>query len=287
MRQGLSRIAGPTVVSPRRGGANGVRFLLCAAVALLSGVLSAAAPAETAIRFEQRIGAQLPLDQTFTDTSGASRRLGDFFHGQPVVLYFGYARCPQLCSVVADGANAALRRLAPSAGRDFQVVTLSLDPTETAAEAKATETLAVRRYGRTGAGAGWHYLTGDAAAIQAVADVAGFHFRYDPRSKQYAHPSGFLIATPTGVVSRYFLGVDFAAGDVASSLRRAAQEKTGDTVFDLLLLCFHGEGIGGRYGALIWRVLATSVVLTVVALAGGVGWMLWQERRDRLDARSP
>jgi protein SCO1/2 len=231
------------------------------------------------VRFEQRIGEKLPLGTLFTDTQGGRHPLGDYFHGRPVVLYFGYARCPQLCSVVADGTNAALRALAPKVGFDYDVVTVSVDPTESAADARATEKLAIRQYGRNGAEAGWHYLTGTEASIRRVAEAAGFHFRYDPTTRQYAHASGFLIVTPAGVVSRYFLGVDFVASDVAAALHRAAEGKTGDSVYDLLLLCFRGDAIGGRYGALIWRVLEVSVALTVIALFGGVGWMLYQERR--------
>lgn len=238
------------------------------------------------VAFEQRIGEKLPLALTFTDTSGASRQLGEFFRaGQPVVLYFGYARCPQLCSVVADGTNNVLRRLEPSVGRDFQVVTLSIDPDESLSDAHATEALAVRRYGRTGAAGGWHYLTGNAHAIDALTAAAGFHYRYDPRSRQYAHASGFLIATPDGTIARYFFGVDFDAAQVATALNRAAHGRTGESVYELLLLCFHGGAIGGRYGVLIWRALEVGVGLTVIGLFGGVGWMLYQERRAFAAAR--
>lgn len=257
------------------------RWLRVLALLASASALHASAPVDrpTGVNFEQRIGEQLPLDATLVDTSGARRKLGDFFQNQPVVFYFGYARCPQLCSVVADGTVEVLRHLERSVGRDLRVITISIDPAETATDARATEALAVRRYGRTGAAAGWHYLTADERTIRAVADAAGFHFRYDPASRQYAHASGFLIATPDGRISRYFFGVDFVATDVASALQRAAGGKTGESVYDLLLLCFHGGAIGGRYGVIIWRTLTVAVVLTVIALFGGIGWMLYQERR--------
>ena len=265
------------------------RVLLFLRLSRLFAAISAAAPIAHAqpdtdapgVRYEQRIGEQLPLDTVFTDSAGAPRRLGDFFHGEPVILCFGYARCPQLCSIIADATNDTLRRLAPTAGRDFQLVHVSIDPTETTADTKAAETLAVRRYGRTGAAAGWHYLTGTKETIARVTQAAGFHFLYNPDSKIYAHASGFLIATPTGVISRYFLGVDFSADDVAPALRRAAEGKTGITVYDLLILCCRGGKIGGRYGAIIWDALGASVALTVTGLFGGIGWMLYQERRER------
>ncbi len=260
-------------------------ILLGVAIATVARPLAAQPPAVApGVRFEQRLGEKLPLEATLADTSGTRRRLGEFFHGQPVVLYFGYARCPQLCSVVADGTNEVLRHLERSVGRDLQVVTISIDSAETSADARSAEALAVRRYGRTGAAAGWHYLTADERTIRLVADAAGFRFRYDPVSRQYAHASGFLVATPDGRISRYFFGVDFVASDVASALNRAAAGQTGVGVYELLLLCFHGGAIGGRYGPLIWRTLTIAVVLTLAALFGGIAWMLRQERHRALPA---
>lgn len=231
------------------------------------------------VRFEQRIGEKLPLAVTLTDTAGVSRQLSDYFHGQPVVLFFGYARCPQLCSVVADGTVEVLRHLERSVGRDLQVITVSIDPEEKTRDAKATEALAIRRYGRTGAVAGWHYLTGTKQAIRTVADATGFHFRYDPVSREYAHASGFVVLTPDGTLSKYFFGIDFDADDVAAALDRAAAGKTGRSIYELLLLCFRGDAIGGRYGVIIWRTLAVAVALTIIALFGGISWMLYQEHR--------
>jgi protein SCO1/2 len=102
----------------------------------------------------------------------------------------------------------------------------------------------------------------------------------------YAHPSGFLVATPDGRISQYFLGVDFDAHELASGLERAAAGKTGQPVFNLLLACARGLGISGRYGKLIWACLTAGVVVTVGAVAGGIGWMLRAERRAAGKARS-
>src|SRR4051812_43615012 len=148
--------------------------------------------------FTQRLGATLPRDVAFTDARGKPHLLRDYFHGRPVVLYFGYARCPQLCSVVADGTVAVLRQLRVEVGRDLEVVSISIDPDETTEENARRKSDAVHRYGRPGDGdQGWHFLTGREPAIRAVAAAAGFQYTFDARSRQYAHPSGFLIATPT------------------------------------------------------------------------------------------
>lgn len=241
----------------------------------------AASPPAAAPEFEQRIGQALPLDAVFLDEHGAARPLRAFFGKGPVVLYFDYFRCPQLCSVVANGTLDVLRRLEATVGRDYSVISISIDPTDAVAMAAVQQQQSVGRYGRTGAAAGWHTLTGGEAAIRAAADAAGFHFAYDPRSRLYAHPSGFIIITPTGIVSRYFLGVDFPGPDVATALTRAAKNQTGAPVFNLLFVCFQGDGPAGRYGRLIWIVLGISVALTVAGVFGGIAWMLHWEHQVR------
>jgi protein SCO1/2 len=257
-------------------------------LALILGLTLALAgrAAPTAIpppEFEQRIGEVLPLDTVFIDEHGTTRSLRAFFGQAPVVLYFNYFRCPQLCSVVADGAVDVLRRLDTTVGRDFSVISISIDPTDTAATALGKQQEAVGRYGRTGAAAGWHTLTGHAAAIRAVTAAAGFHFTYDPRSGQFGHPSGMIIVTPKGVVSRYFLGIDFPAPGIAAALERAAAEKTGEPAYNLLFICFQG-GPAGRYGHVIWLVLSISVALTMVGLFGGIAWMLYREHQTQAPA---
>ncbi|HWA11045.1 MAG TPA: SCO family protein [Opitutaceae bacterium] len=233
------------------------------------------------VSFEQRVGETLPLDAEFRDTDGNLRPLGAWFRDRPVVLWFGYARCPQLCSVVSDGMVSALRPLQASAGIDFDVLMITIDPAETAAEARASRAEAVGHYGRESAGRGWHYLTGGEAAIREVTAAAGFHFIYDPRSRQYAHPSGLLVLTPQGRISSYFPGLDFAPKALASAIDRAGSGGIGEKTADLLIACFRGDGISGRYGKIIWRTLGVAVGLTVVALGAGIGGMLWSERRAR------
>lgn len=242
---------------------------------------AAEAPFGGEVRFDQRIGEPLPLSVEFTDLAGHRAPLRSFFRGKPVVLYFGYARCVELCSLVGDGTVTALRQIRPEVGKDLDVVAITLDPDESASATAARQSDAIRRYGHPASASGWHFLRGDDAAIHAVANAVGFHYVFDPRSRQYAHPSGFVVVRPDGVISRYFLGADFEAAEVARAINDAARNRSGSRVLDLLLLCFRGEGGGGRYTAVITRVLAGAVLATVLALGGGIAWMLRQERRTR------
>jgi protein SCO1/2 len=209
------------------------------------------------------------------------RPLRAYFGGRPAVLIFDYLRCPELCSLVSSGATDALRQLEATVGRDYSVISVSVDPTDTPQMADSRQRADVLKYGRTGASSGWHVLVGRAADINALAAAAGFHFHFDARSGQYAHPSGLLVVTPRGIVSSYFLGIDYAAPAMASAVRRAAENKTGTSVFSLLFVCFQGGSPQGRYGGLIWAALSTSVALTVAAVFGGIAFMLRNERRAR------
>jgi protein SCO1/2 len=215
----------------------------------------------------------------FRDESGRPVTLGSLFEGKPQVITFNYLRCPELCSLVASGATEALRQLRATAGRDFGVITISIDPTDTPTMAAAWARDTVSRYGRRGAPRSWHVLVGRQPDIEAVAGAAGFHYRYDERSKQYAHPTGLIIVTPSGVVSRYFLGIDFEPKALSTAIDRAAHGKTGESVFDLVFVCFSGGTPAGKYGRLIWTVLSASVTVTILGVFGGIGWMLWGERR--------
>jgi protein SCO1 len=260
-------------------------WLIVAMLAWFARVASGAAAVSPAnadllgVRYEQKIGVALPLDAIVHDETGALRPLRTFFAGRPVVVWFGYARCPQLCSVVADATVETLRRLVPSVGGNFDVLYISIDPTDTPRDLAGLKARDAGRYGRTETKSAWHYVGGSTAAVEQIASAAGFHFTFDPRSKLYAHPSGFVVVTPQGVVSRYFLGVDYAPKDVASALRRAADGKTGESVFDLLLVCARGVGVNGRYTRMVWIALDVGVVATVGLLGWGIARMLRDDRR--------
>lgn len=252
---------------------------LFAAALLLGAAARLGAQTPPPPSYEQRIGAQLPLGTVLRGEDGLPATLGSCFAGRPAIVIFGYFRCPQLCSVVQRGAVDALRQIRPSVGRDFDLIYVSIDPTDTAEDARQQRTSAARLYGRGGSTAGWHYLTGSVAATGAVAAAAGFGYRYDPLTRLYVHPSGFLVATPAGIVSRYFLGLDFSRAQVADALERAGRGETGRPVYELVLECFRGDGIAGRYGRVIWRALQAAVGLTVAVVFGGIGWMLREERK--------
>ena len=230
------------------------------------------------VSFEQRLNEQLPLDLPFKDENGRAVKLGDYFGRKPVVLTFVYYECPMLCTEVLNGLESSLRVLSETVGREFDVVTVSFDPTETPVLAAGKKKAYLERYKRPEAAQGWHFLTGDQASIDTLTSAAGFNFSWDEASHQFAHPSGIVVVTPAGKVSRYFFGIDYAPRDVKFALIESSNEKIGTLAERLLLYCYHYDPAKGNYGFVARRAVRIGGGITLLALAGFVVVSL---RRDR------
>ncbi|HEY2894451.1 MAG TPA: SCO family protein, partial [Pirellulales bacterium] len=198
------------------------------------------------VGIEQHLGEQLPLEVRVRDESDHERPLADFFGDKPVVLTFVYYRCPMLCTQVLNGVLRASQAVPLEIGRDYEIVTISVDPRETAQIAAAKKTTYVHAYRRAGADRGWHFLTADEGAIRALTKAAGFRFQYDPGSDQFAHASGIMLVTPEGRLSRYLYGIDYAPADLRLGLVESSSGKIGTAVDQLLLLCFHYDPATGK-----------------------------------------
>lgn len=231
------------------------------------------------VGIEQRLGAQLPLDLRFTDEQGKSVPLSSYFGKKPVVLSLVYYKCQMLCPQVLEGMTGTFRTLEDmNIGREFTVVSVSFDHREGPADAVKRKEKYVRDYSRDGADENWHFLTGDSASIKRLADSVGFLYLYDDKTKQFAHASGIIIATPDGKLSRYLYGIEYQADDLRFSLMEASHEKIGRMVDKLLLLCYHYDPESGTYGLVVINLLRAGGVLAVLALAG---YILLNYLRDR------
>ena len=224
----------------------------------------------TKVAFEQRLNAQLPLDLPFKDEDGRDVKLGDYFGRKPVVLTFVYYECPMLCTQVLNGLESALRVLNESIGKEFDVVTVSFNPAETAVLASGKKKAYLDRYQRPEAAQGWHFLTGEQASIDALTRAAGFSYAWDEASQQFAHASGIVVATPAGKLSRYFFGIDYSPRDVKFALIESSNEKIGTLADRLLLYCYHYDPTQGNYGFMAMRAVRVGGAVTILALVGFV-----------------
>lgn len=233
------------------------------------------------VGFDQRLGERLPLEASFRDETGREVRLGDYFGEKPVLLALVYYHCPMLCTMVTNAVASSFKGLPFEPGREFEVVFVSFDPTDTAARAAEKKAAAVERYGRADTAAGWHFLTGDPAAIGALTSAAGFRYLKDETSGEFAHAAGVMVATPDGRLARYLFGIDYAPRDLKLALVEASAGKIGGVVDQLLLLCYHYDTALGRYTAVSMLWLRIVAAATLAALASFIVFMLVRERRAR------
>lgn len=224
------------------------------------------------VGIDQKLNDAIPLDLAFRDEHGRPVELGQFFGSKPVVLTLVYYNCPMLCTQVLNGLDRSLEQIPMEIGKDFNVVTVSIDPTDRPVLADAKQALYAGMYGRPGAQYGWHFLTGDEPQIKRLADAVGFRYAYDPDSKQYAHASVVMVLTPEGRLSRYFYGVTYPARDMRLGLVEASQGKIGSPVDQVLLFCYHYDPHTGKYGLLISRMIQLGGLLTI--LIGGI-FLIW------------
>lgn len=232
------------------------------------------------VGFDQRLDAQTPLDALFVDEEGRTVAFGDYFGEKPVLLALNYYECPMLCSIVREGVLTSLQQLDFDVGREFTVIFVSIDPTETPMIAAAQKAATVARYGRPGAAEGWHFLTGSQESIDQLAQAVGFRYVYDEPTAQYSHPSGVVILTPQGRVARYFYGIEYVSRDLRLGLVEASHNKIGSPIDQLLLLCFHYDPVTGRYSGLIMTITQVAGALTVLML-GITMFVLTRRHRRR------
>ncbi len=230
------------------------------------------------VDFEQKLDARIPLDLPFRDESGRVVQLRQYFDGRPVILSLVYFECPMLCTEVLNSLVRSLKVLSLEPGRDFNIVTVSFNRLEKPPLAADKKRTYLERYGRPGAEHGWHFLTGESASITPLTEAVGFHYVYDERLNQFAHPAGIVIATPSGHVSKYLLGLDYAPRDVRLALVEASDNKIGTPVDHVLLYCYHYDPTTGKYGLAVLTIIRAGGVLTI-ALLGGLILFTW--RRDR------
>ena len=220
------------------------------------------------VGIEQHLDAQVPAELTFTDDTGRTVKLGDYFGTKPLILNLVYYNCTMLCGEALAGLSGSMKMVKFDVGNQFDVITVSFNPQETPAIAAAKKQEYLKRYSRPAAASGWHFLTGPPESINALTKAVGFQYQYDPKSNQYAHATAIMVLTPQGRISRYFYGVDYPPKDLRMGLVEASQGKIGNAVDQVLLYCYHYNPESGKYGAVITNILRLAAGFTILLLGG-------------------
>lgn len=250
-------------------------------------VSNQAPPMLKKIAITQKLNAQIPLGLQFRDETGKTVKLGDYFGKRPVLLGMVYYQCKMLCPEEINGLVGALEMVKFNPGKDFNIVFVSIDPTETPQMAAQEKAVYMKRYGRPGDVNGWHFLTGQQAEINALAAATGYHYERVPgpdgRMNQFAHASAIEIATPAGKLAQYYLGVQYAPKDLQLGLVEASDGKIGSLVDNILTYCYRYNPLLNRHDLVIMRILQAACLLTLLLLGTYMGINF---RRDIRNGRS-
>lgn len=238
------------------------------------------------VGFDQLLGAQVPSDVPLRDEAGTPVRVGAYLGRRPIILNFVYFDCPMLCNEVGNALTRTLRGLNLNVGKDFDVLTVSINPADTPDAARLRKAGYLRRYDRAGADAGWHFLTGQDEALRRLAGSVGFRYTYNAETRQYTHAAGIAILTPDGRVARYFYGLSYPPKEVRMALTEASEGKLGSLTDQIMLFCYRYDPATGRYTLAIMNLVRVLGTATVLALAAYLTFSLRRERLASRDAAS-
>jgi protein SCO1/2 len=240
------------------------------------------------VRVEEKLGARVPLDVTFTDWRGRPYRLGQAFDGKkPVILALVYYDCPMLCGLILSGLSTAMRQNGLELGKDYEAVTVSFDPAERPGLAAERRRGYLQSMGRADHGEEWPFLTGTGQASRAVSDAVGFYYKQDPVSGEWAHQAAIFVLTPDGKISRYLYGIEYPPKDFRLSLVEATGGRVGTSFDRLLLTCYRYDPASRKYLPYAMGFVRAGGLLTLMALAALIGRLFWRERaRARAEARA-
>jgi len=258
------------------------------AILLAAGAVSAdeKAPLSPIVReaeIDEHLGAFVPKDIVLRSEAGESVTTGELFGDDlPTVLVLAYYRCPMLCPLIVDGAARGLSAAGYVAGRDYRLVTVSIDPSDGPVDASKRRDALIHKIGAENA-PGIRFVVGEPAATKSVADAVGFRFAYDSKTDQYAHPAGLTILAPGGRITRYLYGLEPSPRDLRFSLVEAAEGKVGTVVDRVLVACYRYDPSARRYGPAIEGFFKVGALVILGVVGTGLG-LLWKNDRRRFGA---
>lgn len=227
----------------------------------------------------EHLGQPIPLVLPFNDSQGNRVHIGDYFDGKrPVILTLNYFKCPMLCGLMLNGLADGLSELNWTPGKEFEVVTVSINPLEKPPLAAQNKQGYVKLVGKPGVAKGWHFLTGDQDEITALADAVGFHYAIDPQSGQFLHQAAIFVITPEGRISDYLYGVEYTPKDLKLGLSNAAHGKIGSTVERIFLTCYAYDPSSGGYVLQAMGIMRLGGIMTLIILGFALGGYWLKER---------
>src|ERR1700688_5291025 len=235
------------------------------------------------VGIDEHLGRPIDLSLTFIAENGYPVALSEYFHqGRPVILNLVYYNCPMLCTLVLNGQTEALRAIPWTPGKEYEVVTVSIDPRESFDVSRKKKAIYMGSFDRPAPG--WHFLVDHEGDAKKLAEMAGFHYRYDPRIEQYAHPAAIMVLTPEGRMARYLYGVRYSPRDLRFALAEASEGRTTMALEKILLFCYHYDPKAGAYVWFALNLMRGGGIVTVLLITLFI-WRMFRSERKRTPAR--
>ncbi|NMO23086.1 SCO family protein [Pyxidicoccus fallax] len=224
-------------------------------------------PQVKGVDVQEHLGEMVPKDTRFTDVEGREVALGDVLSKtKPTLLTLVYYNCPMLCNLVLNAQVKAMQELGLELGKDYEAVTVSIDPEDTPVQSLERRRRHLQSMGKP-EGAPWHFLTGTDGEIRRLSEALGFKYTYDASTKQYAHPAVVHVLTPEGSISRYLYGTTFPPKDMKLAILEAANGRVGTSFDQIVMSCFKYDTASRRYGFYIFGFIRLGGILVFTALA--------------------
>ena len=236
------------------------------------------------VGIEEHLDRPIDLNLTFTAENGYPVKLADYFHkGRPVILDLVYYTCPMLCTLVLNSQTEAMRQMPWTPGNEYEVVTISIDPNDSFDIARKKKAIYLSSYDRPAGG--WHFLVDRDGNVQKLAEMVGFHYRFDPKIQQFAHPAAIMVLTPEGKMARYLYGVHFSPRDLRFALTEASEGRSSLSIEKILLYCYHYDPASGSYVLFAENLMRFGGFVTVLVLGFFVYRLVRMERQRALAIR--
>jgi len=235
---------------------------------------------------DEKLDDEIPLDVRFMDDRGGMVSFGDLLKdGSPIVLTLNYSDCPGLCVAQLNGLSKGINEVGTlSLGKDFKMVSLSINPRESRERAASTK----KKYAESLANhhkiEGWSFLVGAESEIQRITKSVGFNYTYDAKHNRYNHAAAAIFISPKGRITRYLYEVGFTPETLKMALVESGEGKIGSFLDAFVLSCYHYDANENRYSANGKTLLsvAAGLFITVGLVLSLPFWLSWRRRDETI-----
>lgn len=204
----------------------------------------------------------LPTDIYLTDENNQRVLLTDLID-KPTVINWVYYRCPGICSPLMEGLAQVMDASDLVPGVDYQVLTISFDPSETIDLGIRKKTNYLNLVNKKEIIAkGWKFFVADSASISKGTNATGF--KYKRTGKDFTHAASVCVVSPRGKITRYLNGISFLPFDFKMAIIESQKGLSAPTINKILQYCFSYDPVGHAYVLNVTKVSATLIIFVAV-----------------------